>query len=107
MDQIQAVVIDPSTPGRLVHRAVPAPSPAPAETLVRVAAASLNLGEVRQSLTTAEAGWRPGWDLAGTVDTAAGRWIRPARRDTSGRPRLFGGVGGTGGRPHRLLGGVA
>lgn len=71
MDQIQAVVIDPSTPGRLVHRAVPAPSPAPAEALVRVAAASLNLGEVRQSLTTAEAGWRPGWDLAGTVDTAA------------------------------------
>jgi NADPH:quinone reductase-like Zn-dependent oxidoreductase len=37
---------------------------------VRVAAVSLNLGEVRRSLT-ADAGWRPGWDLAGVVQQAA------------------------------------
>jgi NADPH:quinone reductase-like Zn-dependent oxidoreductase len=31
---------------------------------------SLNLGEVRRSLS-ADAGWRPGWDLAGVVQQAA------------------------------------
>lgn len=67
---IQAVVVDPSVPGRFAVRAVEAPVPAPGETLVRVAAISLNRGEVRRA-SGAEAGWRPGWDFAGVVTTAA------------------------------------
>lgn len=70
MSSIRAVVVDPSAPGRLVLRQVEAPSPAPAQALVRVAAVSLNLGELRRS-ASAEAGWRPGWDVAGTVEQAA------------------------------------
>ena len=70
MEQIRAVVVDPSAPGRLVIRPVSAPSLLPAEALVRVAAISLNLGEVRRAMT-ADAGWRPGWDLAGTVEKPA------------------------------------
>src|SRR5262245_30495122 len=70
MEQIRAVVVDPSAPGRLAIKPVPGPSPLPSEAVVRVAAVSLNLGEVRRAMT-ADAGWRPGWDLAGTVDKAA------------------------------------
>ncbi|MEE9278486.1 MAG: zinc-binding dehydrogenase [Dehalococcoidia bacterium] len=70
MTQIRAVVVDPEAEGRLVIRDVPAPVLAPSDALIRVSALSLNLGEVRRS-RTAEAGWRPGWDLAGTVEQAA------------------------------------
>src|SRR5581483_794012 len=66
----RAVVVDPAVPGRLTIREVAAPTPAPSEALVRVAALSLNRGEVRRA-ASAEAGWRPGWDLAGTVEQAA------------------------------------
>jgi NADPH:quinone reductase-like Zn-dependent oxidoreductase len=66
----RAVVVDPESPGRLVIRPVPEPAPDRAETIVRVRAISLNRGEVRRS-TMAPAGWRPGWDLAGTVERAA------------------------------------
>src|SRR5581483_1548758 len=70
MSSIQAVVVDPSAPGRLVIRAVDDPSAAPSEAIVRVKAISLNRGEVRTA-SNAEAGWRPGWDLAGIVEKAA------------------------------------
>jgi len=70
MDHIRAVVVDPNVQGRLALKQVAAPSPLPSEALVRVSAISLNLGEVRRSLT-ADAGWRPGWDFAGIVETAA------------------------------------
>jgi len=70
MNTIQAVVVDPSLAGRLAIREVDRPTPLPSEALVRVAAVSLNRGEVRRSLT-APAGWRPGWDLAGTIEVAA------------------------------------
>lgn len=70
MSSIQAVIVDPSTPGRLKLAAVPAPSPASTEALVRLKAISLNRGEVRRA-GSAEAGWRPGWDLAGTVEQPA------------------------------------
>ena len=46
------------------------PEPGPSEALVRVAAISLNRGEVRRA-EAAEPGFRPGWDLAGTVERAA------------------------------------
>ncbi|HXZ88571.1 MAG TPA: zinc-binding dehydrogenase [Candidatus Binataceae bacterium] len=71
MDQMRAVVVDPNVAGRLAIKQVASPSPRPAETLVRVKAISLNLGEVRRSLTMADPGWRPGWDLAGVVEQAA------------------------------------
>src|SRR5262245_42846974 len=70
MEQIRAVIVDTGAQDRLVIRPVPAPTPSPSQALVRVAAVSLNLGEVRRSMT-ADAGWRPGWDLAGTVEKAA------------------------------------
>src|SRR5437867_7761742 len=65
-----AVVVDPEAPGHLVIRPVAEPTPDRAEAIVRVQAISLNRGEVRRS-GTAAAGWRPGWDLAGVVETAA------------------------------------
>lgn len=73
----RAVVVNPEVAGRLVLADVGDPDPAPSEALVRVAAISLNRGEVRRAMS-ADAGWRPGWDLAGTVERAA--------RDGSGPP---------------------
>ena len=70
MSSIHAVIVDPSAPGRLVIRDVDYPSAAPSEAIVRVKAISLNRGEVRTA-SSAEAGWRPGWDLAGIVEKAA------------------------------------
>src|SRR5689334_21161792 len=67
----RGVVVDPAAPGRLVLREVPPPSPLPSEALVRVAAVSLNRGEVRRAMTSAPEGRRPGWDLAGPVEQTA------------------------------------
>ncbi len=66
MSSIRAIVVDPSVTGRLAIKEVPAPQARSAEALVRVEAISLNRGETRRAME-AEAGWRPGWDLAGTV----------------------------------------
>ena len=70
MSSINAVVVDPEAPGRLVIRPVPDPVPDRGEAIVRVKALSLNRGEVRRA-GMAAAGWRPGWDLAGVVERAA------------------------------------
>ncbi len=67
---IRAVMVDRTLPDRLVIRDVAPPTPLRHEAIVRVAAFSLNRGEVRRSLT-AESGWRPGWDFAGTIEVAA------------------------------------
>jgi NADPH:quinone reductase len=66
----RAVVVDPAAPGRLVISSVPDPTPDRGEAIVRVRAISLNRGEVRRS-GVAQAGWRPGWDLAGEIERAA------------------------------------
>ena len=63
---MQAVVVDPEAVGRLSLAEVEEPDPAPSEALVRVAAVSLNRGEVRRAEMN-EPGFRPGWDLAGTI----------------------------------------
>lgn len=70
MSEIRAVVVDPEASGRLSIKSVPAPTPKHSEALVRVAAFSLNLGEVRRT-RSADAGWQPGWDIAGTVEQPA------------------------------------
>src|SRR5258708_18682222 len=70
MSSMRAVVIEPAAPGQLAIRDVGAPVPAPSEALVRVAAISLNRGEVRGA-ARANAGDRIGWDFAGTVERAA------------------------------------
>ena len=67
---MQAVVVDPEATARLTLGEVAEPTPGPHEAVIEVAAISLNLGETRGS-QRAEAGWRPGWDLAGTVQQAA------------------------------------
>jgi NADPH:quinone reductase-like Zn-dependent oxidoreductase len=70
MSDNHAVVVDPDAPGRLVLRPVAEPVPDRSEAIVRVRAISLNRGEIRRA-STAPAGWRPGWDLAGEVERAA------------------------------------
>ena len=70
MSGIRAVVVDLEAPNRLALADVGEPSPTPSEVLVRVSAVSLNRGEVRRA-ESSEPGFRPGWDLAGTVESAA------------------------------------
>src|SRR5438445_9320415 len=69
--QIRAVVVDPATPGKLALKPVELRDPDRDEVAVRVSAVSLNRGETRRALQMAEPGWRPGWDFAGIVETAA------------------------------------
>jgi len=63
-NSIRAVTSDGA--GRLMVSDLAPPDPGPSEALIRVAAVSLNRGEVKTALAAA-AGWRPGWDYAGTV----------------------------------------
>jgi NADPH:quinone reductase-like Zn-dependent oxidoreductase len=71
MSMMRAVGVELGSPNRLVLREVEAASPGPSEALIRVAAVSLNRGEVRRAATTSQLGFRPGWDVAGTVERAA------------------------------------
>ena len=82
MSTIHAVVVDPAAPGGLALRQVERPVPGTAEAVVRVAAISLNPGELRTRVRTGQAGWRPGRDFAGTVEQAAvdGGGPRPGTR---------------------------
>lgn len=77
MSTIRAVVVTPDAPARLGIGQVPAPQPGPSEALVRVAAVSLNRGEVRRA-QSAHAGELIGWDLAGVVERAAADGSGPA-----------------------------
>ena len=71
MSMMRAVVVEVGSPNRLVLREVEEASPASSEALIRVAAVSLNRGEVRRAAATSQDGFRPGWDVAGTVKRAA------------------------------------
>lgn len=77
MGSMLAVVVEPEAVGRLSLGEVEEPDPLPSEALVRVEAISLNRGEVRRAETN-EPGFRPGWDLAGTVERAAEDGSGPA-----------------------------
>jgi NADPH2:quinone reductase len=70
MPSIRAVVADPNAVGHLSLASVEPPVPLPTEAVVRVRALSLNRGETNRA-QRAPAGWRPGWDIAGTVEQAA------------------------------------
>ena len=67
---MKAVVVDGNGSARLALREVDKPSLAPDQVLIRVGAISLNRGELRGA-QTAQAGYRPGWDIAGTVEQTA------------------------------------
>ena len=68
---IRAIVVDPATPGRLAIKPVKLRGPDRDEVVVKVTAISLNRGETRRAVQQAEPGWRPGWDFAGVVESAA------------------------------------
>lgn len=70
MNRVRAAVVDPQAAGHLSIREVDPPSPGSNQALVRVAATSLNLGEVHMA-QSAQAGSVLGWDVAGTVERAA------------------------------------
>lgn len=76
MSSIRAIVVDPEVPGRLAIKEVEAPQAGLSEALVQVEATSLNRGEVLGAMHF-EAGWRPGWDLAGTVIKQAANGTGP------------------------------
>lgn len=69
--QIRAVVVDSAAPDKLAIKPVELRDPDRDEVSVRVSAISLNRGETRRALQQAVPGWRPGWDFAGVVETAA------------------------------------
>src|SRR5581483_5100577 len=77
MTTMRAVLVDAGAPGHLAIGEVEAPRPGPGEALVRVAAISLNRGEVNRAQREV-AGARIGWDLAGTVLTAAANGEGPS-----------------------------
>ncbi|GAA0997790.1 zinc-binding dehydrogenase [Acrocarpospora macrocephala] len=89
---IRAVVSDPAIPGGLRIEEVPPPRPGAGDAVVAVSAFSLNAGEVRESLAPARR-WRPGWDLAGVVASAAADGSGPA---AGARVVGFAGLGGGG-----------
>lgn len=76
MNDIHAIVVTPSAPGRLALQAVAMPQPAPNEARVRVAAISLTPYEVK-AVASAEPGTRPGWEFAGTLERAAANGSGP------------------------------
>lgn len=67
---MHAILMDPHAPNLLARGEAPDPRPRPDQILVRVAAFSLNRGEVRD-LRQVRPGVVPGWDAAGTVVRSA------------------------------------
>jgi NADPH:quinone reductase-like Zn-dependent oxidoreductase len=67
---MKAIVTDPQSEAHLVLSEVDQPVPTPSQALVRVAAISLNRGEIRSAIAAKER-YVPGWDLSGTVEQQA------------------------------------
>ena len=67
---MRAIVCCPTCPDGIETREVDEPAAGRDEAVVAVHATSLNLGNVRR-LAWEQDGWRPGYDVAGTVDVAA------------------------------------
>ncbi|MGW7351064.1 zinc-binding dehydrogenase [Streptomyces sp. NPDC054784] len=68
---MRALLVDHSAPTGLRLGETAPPEPAPHQALVRVAAVSLNYGEVKHLLADAPDGTVLGWDAAGVVERAA------------------------------------
>jgi NADPH2:quinone reductase len=67
---MRAIFTDPNTSACLTFRETTAPTPAPSQALIKVAAFSLNQGETRTALAAAHS-YIPGWDFAGVIQRAA------------------------------------
>jgi NADPH:quinone reductase len=67
---MKAIVNDAGVTEHFVLTDVTEPAPAPNQALVRVAAVSLNRGEVRMAMASQNR-YVPGWDLAGMVEQPA------------------------------------
>lgn len=70
MSTVRAVIVTPGAPARLALGNVDLGEPGPSEALIRVAALSLNRGEINRAQNE-QAGVRIGWDIAGIVERAA------------------------------------
>jgi NADPH2:quinone reductase len=79
MAETKAVVVDPASTERLAIKSVLLAPAYRDEVTVRVRAISLNRGEVNRAVRSAEAGWRPGWDFAGTIEELAPDGGGPAK----------------------------
>jgi len=71
MTDVRAIVVDHTSNDRLAIKSVPLAPAYRDEVTVRVRAISLNRGEVNRAVRSAEPGWRPGWDFAGTIEETA------------------------------------
>lgn len=85
---MRALVAAPGSRGGIELREVAEPEPGSDHAVVEIGAVSLNRGEC-SGLRAVEDGWRPGWDLAGTVARGAA--------DGSGPPEGARVVGWTNG----------
>ncbi len=70
MGTVRAVLTDPGSSDHLHLSEIDHPKLSPSQVLVRVAAISLNRGEVRRAFSAKEQ-YIPGWDLAGVVEQPA------------------------------------
>ncbi|MEQ7129050.1 zinc-binding dehydrogenase [Actinopolymorpha sp. B11F2] len=86
---MRALVADPSAPHGLRLAEAPEPVPAPGQALVKVAATSLNYGELSGAKHQVP-GTVLGWDCAGTLVRAASDGSGPAK---GSRVVTFGGQG--------------
>lgn len=69
---IRALVLDSSSASGFALGTRELPIAGPAECVIKVAALSLNPGEIRGRATLGRPGWYPGRDFAGIVERAAG-----------------------------------
>ncbi len=68
---MKAVIVDKSAPLKLAFGELPAPKPLPSQALVKVAAVSLNRGEIAYMPDRLPEGASIGWDFAGTIAQSA------------------------------------
>lgn len=76
---MQAFIVQPDSPAKLVLAEVPNPQPLPNQVVVRVKATSLNRGEVGGAFKgLTPVGQWPGWDVAGEIAETAADGSGPA-----------------------------
>lgn len=88
---MRALIVDRAAAGRLRLAEVPDPVPGRGQALVAVSAASINYGDVQDTVDDAPDGAVPGWETAGVVARAAADGSGPS----AGTPVVaFGPSGG-------------